>query len=702
MQHRGLTLDPFQQTSIEALEAGKSVLVCAPTGTGKTIIADFVVDRALARGRDVIYTAPIKALSNQKFRDYTRLHGEEKVGLLTGDLVIRREAPCRVMTTEILRNMLLAGETLPQLDAVIIDEIHFLDDRERGTTWEELLIYLPPHVQIVGLSATLQNMQAFADWMSHVRGAEVAVVHETRRNVPLQAWICNLDDGLLHPADFDKAHQRWERQHAKEIARGAEQRGHRGDNRGHRGRTARLGPSTSHTDVFDHLREHDLLPTLYFAFSRKTVENYARGLGTRLRRSLLNTEEQARMQVELDAFAATDGGKVLDEELRGLYERGIAFHHAGTNVLLKALVEELYEKRLVKILYCTSTFALGINMPARSVVFDGLRKFDGQSLRPLRTREFMQKAGRAGRRGMDQVGHVVIRMDHEDWNEVRGQLQGYLRGEPEPVRSSFALSFNSIVNLLHTSPQERIREVVDKSFLTFSRRAEAALDMAEADRLEKELEEQGGGKKGRKNVTRLQERARSIEDRSWEEFQRKVDFLKKIGYLDKDGGFGAGAKVLLNIQIEEIFVTELVLSGMLEDLPLPLLFGLFCSVNKEFGRDVRLRPVKGADLALGREANKLRYSPIVTGAEELTGIGVTWCPDMIPFGRMWAEGRSLPELMTNLESPTDISGDLVGAFRRAKDLVGQLKAVHAGDSDRIAALAELIRSVSRDEVLVVD
>jgi superfamily II DNA/RNA helicase len=703
MQHRGLTLDPFQQTAIEALEAGKSVLVCAPTGTGKTIIADFVVDRALARGRDVIYTAPIKALSNQKFRDYTRLHGEEKVGLLTGDLVIRREAPCRVMTTEILRNMLLAGETLPQLDAVVIDEIHFLDDRERGTTWEELLIYLPPHVQIVGLSATLQNMQAFADWMSHVRGAQVEVVQETRRNVPLQAWICNLDDGLLHPADFDKAHQRWERQHAKEIARGAERGHHRGgDNRGHRGRTPRMGPSTSHMDVFDHLREHDLLPTLYFAFSRKTVENYARGLGGRLRRSLLNTDEQARMQVELDAFAATDGGKVLDDELRGLYERGIAFHHAGTNVLLKALVEELYEKRLVKILYCTSTFALGINMPARSVVFDGLRKFDGQSLRPLRTREFMQKAGRAGRRGMDQVGHVVIRMDHEDWNDIRGQLQSYLRGEPEPVRSSFALSFNSIVNLLHTSPQERIREVVDKSFLTFSRRAEAALDMAEADRLEKELEEQGGSKKGRKNVTRLQERARSIEDRSWEEFQRKVEFLKKVGYLDTDGSFGAGAKVLLNIQIEEIFVTELILSGMLEDLPLPLLFGLFCSVNKEFGRDVRLRPVKGADLALGREANKLRYSPIVTGAEELTGIGVTWCPDMIPFGRMWAEGHSLTDLMTNLESPTDISGDLVGAFRRAKDLVGQLKAVHAGDPDRANALAELIRSVSRDEVLVVD
>ena len=170
MLYRGLELDGFQVTAIQALEAGHPVLVCAPTGTGKTIIADYVVDKALTAGREVVYTAPIKALSNQKFRDYTRLFGEERVGLLTGDLVIRRDAPCRVMTTEILRNMLLAGEKLPELAAVVIDEIHFLDDRERGTTWEELLIYLPEHVQVVGLSATLANAKAFAEWLGSVRG----------------------------------------------------------------------------------------------------------------------------------------------------------------------------------------------------------------------------------------------------------------------------------------------------------------------------------------------------------------------------------------------------------------------------------------------------------------------------------------------------------------------------------------------------
>ena len=186
MQYRGFELDPFQVEAIEALAAGRSVLVSAPTGTGKTVVADWVVEDALRKGRQVVYTAPIKALSNQKFRDYCRLHGEENVGLVTGDLVIRREAPVRVMTTEILRNMLLTGEQLPDLAAVVVDEIHFLDDPERGTTWEEVLIYLDPSVQVVGLSATLSNLDSFAAWLSSVRGSEVAVVREDRRAVPLR------------------------------------------------------------------------------------------------------------------------------------------------------------------------------------------------------------------------------------------------------------------------------------------------------------------------------------------------------------------------------------------------------------------------------------------------------------------------------------------------------------------------------------
>ncbi len=695
--YRGLTLDPFQEAAIQALAEGRSVLVCAPTGTGKTVVADWVVDRALERGRSVIYTAPIKALSNQKFRDYSRRFGEARVGLITGDLVIRREAPCRVMTTEILRNMLLSGEPLTDLDAVVIDEIHFLDDRERGTTWEEVLIYLPAHVQIVGLSATLSNQRAFADWLGAVRGSPVEVVTETRRSVPLSFFVCNLEEGVVTPEAFDKAHQRWRKEHAAELER-AGGRGDRGRRRGGGGRGGG-GPSTTTSDVFDALREGDLLPALYFAFSRKMVEQYARGLASRLRRSLLSPDEQERVRVHLDAFAATDTGRVLDDELRAMYGKGVAFHHAGVHVQIKALVEDLYERRLVKMLYCTSTFALGINMPARAVAFDGLRKFDGQTLRPLTVREFMQKAGRAGRRGLDDNGAVLVKMDHADWQYCRDNLSSYLRAEPEPVRSSFSLSFNSVVNLLRANPLERVRDIVDKSFLSYSRQAESKRIMREAELRERDP---NATRKELKNVSKLVRRAEENENLSWSEFEAKVEFLKHVGYLDADGGFGAGARVLQHVQIEEIFVTELILSGLLEDAADELLFGLMCAVNKEFGRDVRTRALRGPDLELARNAHRVRQGPVVTGAERVTGTPVTWCPEMIPFGRMWASGKPLADILTEIDAPTDVSGDLVGAFRRAKDLVGQLKSVYADDESRARSLGELISRVSRDEVMVVD
>jgi len=677
---RGLTLDPFQEDAITALSEGHSVLVCAPTGTGKTIIADWIVDRALTRDRDVIYTAPVKALSNQKFRDWCRAYGEDRVGLLTGDLVIRRDARCRVMTTEILRNMLLAGEELPELDAVIIDEIHFLDDRERGTTWEELLIYLPNRVQIVGLSATLSNANSFAAWISSIRETEVRVIRQEQRAVPLEPWIGNLDEGLLTPRDFDRAHVRWRKRHHP------------------RGGGRHRGPTTSHVDVFDQVSDRGWLPALYFAFSRKATEQYARNLARRVRRSLLTAEERAVVRERLDKLASTDPG-LVDGDLRELYESGIAFHHAGLHVTLKAFVEELYESRLLRILYCTSTFALGINMPARTVVFDGLRKFDGTSMRALTTREFLQKAGRAGRRGLDTVGHVVIRMDHPDWEEASAQLLHYFQGKPEPVRSSFSLSFNSVVNLVARNPLERIRSIVEKSFLNYHRQLEARRLLEDADR----LLDGPAGKKAAKEAARMRHRAQSRAGQCWDEFQAKVSFLQSIGYLGEGLELQAGGKALQHVQIEEIFITELFLAGMLEAIPPELLFGLLCAVNKEFGRDVHVRMQPRPEVVkLARAAEKVRWSPAVTKAEEVSQIQVTWCPAMIPFGVLWAEGKTFPDLLSRIDSLTDVSGDLVGAFRRAKDLAGQLKDVYADDPARREVLSELIRRVSRDEVLVVD
>ena len=222
VKYRGLELDRFQVEAIDCIKNGQSVLVSAPTGTGKTIIADYIVDKALTEQQDVIYTAPVKALSNQKFRDYTRLYGESAVGLITGDLVINRDASLRIMTTEILRNMLLTGEELPNLSHVIVDEIHFLDDLERGTVWEEVLIYLPSRVKILGLSATLANIREFAAWLSHVRNEDVAVITEEVRCVPLSIFLANRSSGLCTPEEYEEQYFDWTRRAKKAMAEEAD------------------------------------------------------------------------------------------------------------------------------------------------------------------------------------------------------------------------------------------------------------------------------------------------------------------------------------------------------------------------------------------------------------------------------------------------------------------------------------------------
>lgn len=671
MEYRGLRLDPFQEKAIRALAAGHSVLVCAPTGTGKTIIADWVVEEALRTGKRVVYTAPIKALSNQKFRDYVRLYGEERVGLVTGDLVIRRDAPCLVMTTEILRNMLLNNDPIPDLLAVVIDEIHFLDDRERGTTWEEVLIYLPKEVAIVGLSATLSNQKEFATWLEHVRGGRVEVVTEGRRAVPLHTHYLTAETGLVDPERFE---------HLFHKKRQTRSRG-RADREDRRGRDRRRGPAgTSHLDAFRALREADLLPYLYFVFSRRDTEVLARGLGRHVREGLLDREAAARSRARLDR-AAAELGPILDDDLRELYAQGIAFHHAGLHVQLKGLVEELYEDRLLQVLYCTSTFALGINMPARSVVFDGLKKFDGRTLAPLTTRGFMQKAGRAGRRGMDDEGHVVIRMDLEEYPELKPVLTRYAKGAYEPVRSSFNLSFHSIVNLLEHHDQARIREIVEKSFLSWHLAARAR----DADT------STGSGRRQRREATR-----------PWDEYQQKLRWLVDVGYLDPDLGFNAGAKVLRNLQISEVLVTELVLAGVFEDLEPPELFGVLCGLTNSLPRHVRpaFRP-RPEDKQLSRSVERLRGSDVVRAADELAGTESIWDPDVMVLGRAWAEGRSLLEVLELIHSDTDVSGDLITGFRRAKDLCGQLRDVYRDIPERSAMLSALLRAVGRDEVEVV-
>ena len=693
--YRGLVLDGFQKEAIKALHEGKSVLVAAPTGTGKTLVADWIVEEAMEQGKCVIYTAPIKALSNQKYRDYCALYGEKNVGLITGDLVIRRDAPCKVMTTEILRNILLCDEVIPDLMAVIVDEIHFLDDEDRGTTWEEMLIYLPHHVQIVGLSATLANLHEFADWLSNVRKMEVQVVEEYKRAVPLAYKVVLKRNGLV---DIERAKQICAKVKKKKVPENGRRR--RGYQKG----------DTSHIDVFKEMKGKHW-PYLYFTFSRAKTETLATDLKKWLRNSLLDSEEYQQLKWAIGEFRLQEGSDLaLPQGVEDILMRGVAFHHAGVHVMLKNLVEELYEKRLIKVLYCTGTFALGINMPAKATVFDSLERFNGSTMIPLPTREFMQMAGRAGRRGLDKEGMVVIRMNADQYGEAYPQIKRYLSADYEPVRSRFSLSFNSVANLLHRNPPEKIRELVELSFLSWKRVLDAEKERQKADELEKALDDlqfdvnykRGSKKKTRKEISRRMNHAKEMEGKTWSEFELRVQFLKKYQYIGENGEFYAGGKALMNFQIQEIFVTELFLNGSFEGVSDSLLYGILCGLVVELPRSVFVYQARAKTYQkLAKEIHNVYISDVVRDSTRITHQQLVWEPQMIPIGKAWAEGQSLSELKALFASTTDVTGTLIGAFRRAKDLLSQLRGAWADVPERQDALTGLMKSVSRDEVEVV-
>jgi len=719
MQYRGLELDPFQVEAIEHIKQNRSVLVSAPTGTGKTIIADYIVDQSLQLHKEVIYTAPIKALSNQKYRDYCRLYGTDNVGLITGDLVINRDAPIRIMTTEILRNMLLQGESLPHLAYVIIDEIHFLDDPERGTVWEEVLIYLPNRVKVLGLSATLANIEEFAAWLTYVRDEDVQVVIENTRHVPLSIFLANRDAGIVDMPRYRFLHGKWTKMAKEAMANERQSRSRDGGRR--RRRSGRLKipgqKETRHHELVEMLGP-DFRPILYFAFSRKLCEVFAKDLARKQgERSYTTTEEATEIKAAVDKFDATYE-KVMTGEQERMYLKGIAFHHAGLHVALKAFVEDLYERKLIKVLYCTSTFALGINMPARSVVFENLRKYNGVTVAPLTVREFMQMAGRAGRRGIDHVGYVIVKEEFVDFDGDEDSISAYLAGRHEQVTSSFNLSFNSVVNLLHRHGHslDGIRTVIDRSFLNFHFVQKAQKDQERIIDIEQSLVDDGwdpndpeAGRPPRNLMNRVQ-RYRKMKkginrntERVFQDLVAKVEVLKSIGYVDDELQFNAGARVLQHVQIEEIFSTELVLSGLFDSLDSAELFAVFCVVCNSFGRSVEVLQRPRGELAkLARKLREIRYGDAVQKTEKLNGVQVTFTPEMLIFGKAWYEGHSLQELLLMLDSTTDVSGDLVSAFRRAKDLSMQMRRVFAEDPWMMEKLKEISKTVSRDEVEVVD
>ncbi|WP_375003580.1 DEAD/DEAH box helicase [Aeromicrobium sp. CTD01-1L150] len=571
----GFQLDDFQVQACREVEDGRGVLVAAPTGSGKTVVGEFAVHVALATDRKCFYTTPIKALSNQKFGDLVERYGADQVGLLTGDNTINGDAPIVVMTTEVLRNMLYAGSrTLDGLGFVVMDEVHYLADRFRGAVWEEVIIGLPESVAVVSLSATVSNAEEFGDWLTEVRGHTVTIVEE-RRPVPLHQHVLVgrrlyplFEDGLSSPAGVPGPGRRDDTDGAPVVNRQLERlaredwqlnrrKGGRGRPRGgRRPRTQHRTPSR--VEVISKLEAEGLLPAICFIFSRAGCAAAVQQL-LDARVMLTTPEERAEIEDAVDAACAhlpEEDLHVLGyHDFREALGRGVAAHHAGMLPTFKEVVERLFSAGLVRVVFATETLALGINMPARSVVVERLSKWNGEAHVDVTPGEYTQLTGRAGRRGIDVEGHGVVL-----WQAGLDprQLAGLASTRTYPLNSSFRPSYNMAVNLVDQVGRERSRELLEQSFAQFQadravvglarqiHKADEALedylksaecelgDFMEYARLRRELSDiEASGKKARKAAVR-------------EEVIDSLMELKVGDVIDVPAGRWAGLAVVLD------------------------------------------------------------------------------------------------------------------------------------------------------------
>ena len=459
----GFAPDPFQVQAFDALDAGQSVLVAAPTGSGKTVVAEYGLEMALECDQRGFYTAPIKALSNQKYHDLCAYYGNEKVGLLTGDNAINVDAPLLVMTTEVLRNMIYArSSALERLGVVVLDEVHFLQDEYRGPVWEEVIIHLDPEVRLVALSATVSNAEEIADWLTTVRGPTKAVV-EGRRPIELRNMYAYGDkandevmlvETLVNGAANPKVLRLETGDHDAQRRRG-----------GRRMRSRMFPPSR--LDIVDLLRDNDLLPAIYFIFSRNQCDESAAAChkaGIRL------TSEPEREEIRDIVDSRIEG--LSDDDLAALgfttfaaqVESGVAAHHAGMVPTFKEIVEALFVRGLVKVVFATETLAVGINMPARAVVIDKMSKFTGEHHQILKASEYTQLTGRAGRRGIDTLGHAVV-----VWNPYVSfdQVAAVAMSRTFRLGSAFRTTYNMAVNLVRTHSPEETRHLLNLSLAQY-------------------------------------------------------------------------------------------------------------------------------------------------------------------------------------------------------------------------------------------
>jgi superfamily II RNA helicase len=661
---KGKTLSPFQVRAVEAIQAGHDVLVAAPTGAGKTLVAEYAIEDAVKRGRRTIYTAPIKALSNQKYRDF-RADGID-VGLMTGDVTIHPGAQVLVMTTEILRNSIFENpRSLEAVAYVVFDEVHFMDDVERGSVWEESLIFAPKDVRFVCLSATIPNAAELGAWLSEIRGRETVVIQSSRRPVPLDHRFWTAHSGAFEPDELDRVRKREALAVGRASKGGRKQSRSREERRngGHARARSEWNAAPSAVPLLDELQARELLPVLVFSFSRKDVERLARANESRELLTQPEHEAMRTLQDELLRVYSLDRGFLIGE-IMSMARRGIGFHHAGMLPVHKEVVERMFTSGLIKMLFTTETFALGINMPARTVVFQALRKFDGVGFDYLSTRDYLQMAGRAGRQGLDKEGLVFSLLSPRDL--VEAPIKRLMSGRAEPVESRFKLSFSSILHLVERLGRQRVPEAWEKSFNQFQHR--------------------DGTPKQREQNSREQRRV----------LDAHLSFLEERKYLDGDVLTPRGhvAKLINGFELQ---VTELLFRGTLENLGVEALAVVFVGLVYEERRrqDAGWIPSKMQGTIrtkVQKDVHELISAAAVHGLS-----GSIKVPDwgLTPVTIAWIDGADFESLGELTEAT---AGDVVRNFRMSIQLMRQVRRAIHPDWDVHARLGETMEALNRDVV----
>lgn len=728
-------LDDFQKEAVKYIDEGKSVVVCAPTGAGKTCIAEHAIHRALEDGTKVIYTTPLKALSNQKFSDFGRKYGEDKVGLLTGDTSINRDAQIVVMTTEVFRNMLYGtnlGELAKNLQGVkyaVLDEVHYMNDEERGTVWEESIIYCPTDIQIIALSATVANAQQLCDWINTVHSETKCVITDFRP-VPLRFYYYDSSKPfdllpLLTPDGKLNSKIRPERRDKNSRAK-AKQRN-----------TAK--------DVITVLHKKDMLPAIYFTFSRKKCDEQMEKC---CYLDLITKEEAKEIQKIVDEYLKENPYLEHNKHLDYIYH-GVASHHAGLLPGWKVLVEKLFQKGLIKVVFATETLAAGINMPARSTVISAISKRTDNGHRMLTANEFLQMSGRAGRRGMDKVGYVTVIGTQFQSPEEVAEL---VLSDANPLESRFSPKYSMVLNLLQKFSMDEAKELILKSFGYYSSSDRLKPLYTQLEKTDKTIEKlnefvcpykltnkdlleynktremyvvhrklsktlikqaKQRGQKDAPEVTEFLDKTKSLlakmksyhcdicrtykkhmkdidvlqryekkaeqltkniateKDIYWNKFKNHRAVLSKLGYLENDFPTEKGLLCSTIRAENELYIAEMLLSGILDDLTPAQLSAVVCSVITE---DLRgdvfpSQPLSHPTRKALNQLKNVRKKIAVVQRDYDIDTEMYINSYYSPLIEMWVEGLSWEELTGMTQSS---EGDVVRVFKRTIDILRQI------------------------------